>query len=85
MLPGVIKSWPYPPSSNDGVLDYLKRLYSALVENSIQASYVLPSKIDNLAADPDTTKWGATDAGRIWYNTVSAQVKYWDGANIVVL
>ncbi len=80
-----IKSWPYPPADGGDVTAYLKRLYSALVEYTVQQDISKPSKLDAVASDPDTTKWGATDAGRIWYNTGDAKVKYWDGGSIVEL
>ncbi len=80
-----IKSWPYPPADEGDVTAYLKRLYSALVEYTVQQNISVPSKIDAFASDPDTTKWGATDAGRIWFNTGTSQIKYWDGGAVVIL
>jgi len=33
-------------------------------------------------ADPDTTLWSATEAGRTWYNSTSNKLKFWDGTTI---
>ena len=33
-------------------------------------------------SSPNTTGWGATDAGRTWYDSASNQIKYWDGSGV---
>jgi hypothetical protein len=35
-----------------------------------------------LAADPDTTGWGAAEKGRRWFNTTDNKEKFWDGSQI---
>lgn len=37
------------------------------------------------STDPSTTGWGLPEAGRIWFNTTTHQIKYWDGSAIQVV
>jgi hypothetical protein len=41
--------------------------------------------IPQLASDPSTAGWGATEQGRMWYNTAEGKIKFWDGTTIQVL
>ena len=38
-----------------------------------------------LAADPDTTGWGATEQGRFWYNTTDNQWRFWNASEILLM
>jgi len=35
--------------------------------------------------DPDTTFWGAAEAGSAWFNRTAAVFKYWDGIDVHVV
>ena len=32
--------------------------------------------------DPTTTLWGVNEAGRVWYNSTSGKLKFWDGTTV---
>jgi hypothetical protein len=32
---------------------------------------------------PTTTGWGATEAGRLWYNNTSKRFQWWNGTDVV--
>jgi hypothetical protein len=38
--------------------------------------------LPSLPTDPTTTGWGAPQAGRIWFNSTSSKIKFWDGGAI---
>jgi hypothetical protein len=38
--------------------------------------------IPSISSDPNTTSWGASQAGRIWFNSTSSKIKFWDGGAI---
>lgn len=39
--------------------------------------------LPQLAFDPDTTGWGAQEAGYMWYQTTADEIHYWDGTQIM--
>jgi hypothetical protein len=39
-------------------------------------------RIPSVSSDPNTTSWGASQAGRIWFNSTSSKIKFWDGSAI---
>ena len=42
--------------------------------------------LGRLSADPSTSDWGTTDAGRyVWFNTVDSHWKGWSGTEIVII
>ena len=45
---------------------------------SNQGKFLVPQ----LASDPSTGGWGATEEGRLWYNTVDNLFKYWNGSHV---
>ena len=42
-------------------------------------------QISNQASDPSTGSWTSADKGRMWFNTTSNQLKYWDGSGVQIL
>lgn len=43
------------------------------------------TSVPQYAADPDTTGWGSTQEGYIWFNTTDKQFRGWNGADVVDL
>ena len=41
--------------------------------------------LGQLASDPDTSGWGATEEGKSWYNTTDHHFKTWNGTEIVLV
>jgi len=37
------------------------------------------------STDPNTTGWGTSQKGRLWYNSTSGVWKYWNGSAIKVI
>jgi len=35
--------------------------------------------------DPVTTLWGMDEAGRMWFNVTTGELKYWDGTVVKVV
>ena len=42
-------------------------------------------QISNQSSDPSTGSWTMADKGRMWFNTTSNQLKYWDGSGVQIL
>ena len=42
-------------------------------------------QVPTMAVDPATGGWGATDAGKTWFNTTDLQLKLFNGSSIVLL
>lgn len=42
------------------------------------------TKFQILAADPDTSSWGSSEQGYMWYNSTDQQLKQWDGGKVVL-
>lgn len=41
--------------------------------------------LKGLISDPDTTGWGTSEEGKIWFNTTDKKIKMWNGSEIVLL
>ena len=43
------------------------------------------TRVQHRSSDPDTSGWGAKQEGRIWFNTTTNEMKFWDGASVMVV
>lgn len=50
---------------------------------AVTTNWLLVSGV--LAADPNTSGWGAAQGGAQWYNSTDLQFKGWDGTQVVLL
>lgn len=41
--------------------------------------------IRELSSDPDTSAWGTSEKGRLWFNTTINKYRYWDGTQILTI
>lgn len=73
---------PYFASTIEAALDYVTMICQQL-QGQITSNLFLGLGI--LATDPDTTGWGAAQAGSTWFDLSSGNFKGWNGTQIVLL
>ena len=76
-----------PLFSTDMIPGYYLKLNTAgtALETGVIPSTASASYIGKIAADPDTTGWGAAEEGTVWFNGADKKFKGWNGSEIILL